>query len=54
VAILEPVLVGDAMVSRATLNNPGFIEALGLEIGDTVAIIRAGEIIPCVLHKVEA
>ena len=54
VAILEPVLVGDAMVSRATLNNPGFIEALGLEIGDTVAIIRAGEIIPCVLHKVDA
>ena len=54
VAILEPVLIGDAMVSRATLNNPGFIEALGLEIGDTVAVIRAGEIIPCVLHKVEA
>ncbi len=54
VAILEPVYVGDALVSRATLNNPGFIEALGLEIGDTVAIIRAGEIIPCVLHKVEA
>lgn len=53
VAILEPVLVGDATVSRATLNNPGFIEALGLEIGDRVAIIRAGEIIPCVLHKVD-
>ena len=54
VAILEPVMIGDAQVSRATLNNPGFIEALGLEIGDTVAVIRAGEIIPCVLHKVEA
>ena len=54
VAILEPVLIGDALVSRATLNNPGFIEALGLEIGDTVAVIRAGEIIPCVLHKVDA
>lgn len=53
VAILEPVLIGDALVSRATLNNPGFIETLGLAIGDTVAVIRAGEIIPCVLHKVE-
>lgn len=53
VAILEPVLIGDALVSRATLNNPGFIEMLGLEIGDTVAVIRAGEIIPCVLHKVD-
>lgn len=53
VAILEPVLIGDATVSRATLNNPGFIEMLGLAIGDTIAVIRAGEIIPCVLHKVE-
>ena len=54
VAILEPVLIGDALVSRATLNNPGFIEMLNLQIGDTVAVIRAGEIIPCILHKVDA
>lgn len=54
VAILAPVYIGDALVSRATLNNPGFIEMLDLQIGDTVAIIRAGEIIPCVLHKVDA
>lgn len=53
VAILEPVLVGDAVVSRATLNNPGFIQALDLRIGDRVAIRRAGEIIPQVVHKVE-
>lgn len=54
VAILEPVMIGDAQVSRATLNNPGFIEALGLEIGDRVAVVRSGEIIPCILHKVDA
>jgi DNA ligase (NAD+) len=54
VAILEPVKIGDAVVSRATLNNPGFIEALDLRIGDTVAVARAGEIIPCILHKVDA
>ena len=54
VAILEPVKIGDALVSRATLNNPGFIEALDLRIGDTVAVARAGEIIPCILHKVDA
>lgn len=53
VAILEPVMVGDAKVSRATLNNPGFIEALGLCIGDRVALRRAGEIIPQIVHKVE-
>lgn len=54
VAILEPVMIGDATVSRATLNNVGFIETLGIEIGDTVAIIRSGEIIPRILHKVDA
>lgn len=54
VAILEPVYIGDALVARATLNNPGFIEALGLRKGDRVAIHRAGEIIPCILHKVDA
>lgn len=53
-ALLEPVYIGDALVSRATLNNPGFIEALDLKIGDTVAVARAGEIIPCILHKVDA
>lgn len=52
VAILEPVLVGDATVSRATLNNPGFIEALDLQIGDRVAVRRAGAIIPEIVHKV--
>ena len=53
VAILEPVVVGDAKVSRATLNNIAFIRALDLCIGDTVAIQRAGEIIPTVMYKVE-
>jgi DNA ligase (NAD+) len=52
VALLEPVQVGDAVVSRATLNNPTFIEALDLRIGDRVAIRRAGEIIPQIVHKV--
>ena len=54
VAILKPVLIGDATVSRATLNNQGFIEALGIEIGDTVAVERAGMIIPRVCYKVDA
>lgn len=53
VAILEPIVIEDAVVTRATLNNPAFIEALGLAIGDRVAVIRAGSIIPCILHKVE-
>jgi DNA ligase (NAD+) len=54
VAILEPVMIGDKVVTRATLNNPGFIESLGLCIGDTVGVILGGEIIPCITYKVEA
>lgn len=54
VAILEPVMVGDATVSRATLNNPGFIKALDINIGDTVGIRRAGEIIPEIVYKAAA
>lgn len=54
VAILKPVMIGDALVSRATLNNQAFIEMLGLCIGDIVGVIRSGEIIPCITHKVEA
>jgi NAD-dependent DNA ligase len=53
VAILKPVLVGDATVSRATLNNISFIRALDLRIGDRVGVVRSGEIIPQITHKVE-
>lgn len=53
VAILEPVKIGDAWIARATLNNVGFIEMLDLRIGDTVGVVRSGEIIPCITHKVE-
>lgn len=52
VAILTPVLVGDATVSRATLHNQKYIEELELEIGCQVEIIRSGEIIPRVVRRV--
>jgi NAD-dependent DNA ligase len=51
VALLEPVIIGEATVSRATLNNIEYIEALELEIGCTVKLIRAGEIIPRIVGK---
>lgn len=54
VAILVPIKIGDATISRATLNNPGFIQMLDLHIGDTVGVIRSGDIIPCITHKVDA
>ena len=53
VAILEPVMIGDAEVSRATLHNIEYIHGLGLEIGCSVEVIRSGEIIPRILRRVE-
>lgn len=53
VAILETAQISGANVSRATLNNMAFIEAMDLEIGCNVRVVRSGEIIPCVVERVE-
>ena len=47
--VFEPVLLAGTTVSRATLHNQDFISELGLCIGDTVVIRKAGEIIPEVI-----
>jgi len=51
VAILEPIEIEGAVVSRATLNNVGFIQALNLELGDEVLVERSGGIIPRIISK---
>ncbi|HMD31251.1 MAG TPA: NAD-dependent DNA ligase LigA, partial [Candidatus Acidoferrales bacterium] len=50
VADLEPVQIGGVTVSRSTLHNMDEVERLGIQIGDTVLVERAGEVIPHVLQ----
>jgi len=49
VAILEPVEIEGVIVERATLNNYDYIKELDVKIGDTITIIRSGDVIPKII-----
>ena len=48
-AVVRPVRLAGTTVTNATLHNQDFITGLGLSVGDTVQIRKAGEIIPEIL-----
>jgi DNA ligase (NAD+) len=49
VAVLQPVSLGGVVISSASLHNEDEIARLGVKIGDTVEVIRSGDVIPKVI-----
>ncbi len=52
-AVIEPIRLAGTTVTNATLHNQDFIEKMGVNVGDTVLVQKAGEIIPEVLEVVK-
>lgn len=52
VAMLEPVVIAGSLVQMATLHNDGEIARKDIRIGDTVAVHKAGDIIPEVIEPI--
>lgn len=54
VALLEPVNIGGVTVARATLHNEDEIRRKDIRVGDSVVVIRAGDVIPKVIKVIDS
>ena len=52
VAELQPLTIGGVRIQRASLHNTDEINRLGIVIGDTVSLKRAGDVIPQVINYI--
>jgi DNA ligase (NAD+) len=53
VGILDPIVLNGASISRVNLNNPSYMEELGLSLGCKVELLRSGDVIPIITKVVE-
>jgi len=53
VAVLKPVEIGGTTITHATLHNFDEIQRLGVKIGDTVIVGRAGDVIPDIIETLK-
>ena len=54
VALFEPIQLGGATLSRASLHNNAFVEAMALQLGDELLIERANDVIPYVKENLSS
>ncbi|MBT2213609.1 MULTISPECIES: NAD-dependent DNA ligase LigA [Actinomadura] len=52
--VMEPIVVAQSKVDRATLHNAGEVARKGVLIGDTVVLRKAGDVIPEIVAPVTA
>ena len=53
VAVLDPVELGGATISRCSLYNLDFIETMNIKYGSKVKIVRSGDVIPKLVEVIE-
>lgn len=52
VGIIDPVQIDGTTVSRVNMHGPDWIASMGLAVGDTVEVAKAGDIIPQIVQKI--